>query len=223
MGLVINIEHWPMPAAIALATEGVRASYNQGCGGGGFGAADREIGAKLDGAKVLAVIDQMEITAQHLADWCLFAYASPLWNSTDNKTRFLETLMNDWAVLSFEQGTVIQKKTFERMSCIASIVAGAFALEQIQGVSIINTDRGLSYQPKLTRSYLIHLLVEHDIKNASESARDSEFESKRRRHYQTHWDAWHSNIEQMRTLLMNYDRSARILFKKTLEKQNGSY
>lgn len=63
MGLVINVERWDMAAAISIATEGIRAKYNAGSGGGGFGVADREIGAKLDGAKILAVIDQMEITA----------------------------------------------------------------------------------------------------------------------------------------------------------------
>lgn len=73
MGLVVQIEHWPMSAAIALATEGVKANYNPGVGGGGFGAADREIGSKLDGAKVLAALERIKRREKHLVDWSLFA------------------------------------------------------------------------------------------------------------------------------------------------------
>lgn len=47
-GLVTSIEDWGMPSAIAMATEGVRAQYSGGVGGGGFGAADYEVDAKVD-------------------------------------------------------------------------------------------------------------------------------------------------------------------------------
>lgn len=45
MGLCTNIEKWQMPAAIGMATEAIRAKYNEGAGGGGFGMADIEIGS----------------------------------------------------------------------------------------------------------------------------------------------------------------------------------
>nr|MBJ6934381.1 hypothetical protein [Vibrio cholerae] len=103
MGLVVNLEHWPMPAAIALATEGVRANYNSGCGGGGFGAADREMACKIDGAKILSVIDAISQTDQHLADWCLFAYASPGWNSHKLADRLIEHIAADWVFVHHEK------------------------------------------------------------------------------------------------------------------------
>ncbi|AUL97479.1 hypothetical protein [Vibrio vulnificus] len=228
MGLVTHVERWGMPAAIGMATEGVRAKYNIGAGGGGFGVADREIGAKLDGAKVLAAVDRMEHSAQHLSDWCMFAYASPLWNASENKKRFLQTVLNDWALFSAESGMVIQQKTFERMAAIIAVVAGGFALEQLQGASVNHTNGELAYQPKVTRSYLIHLLVAHDVEqfHATMLERDislEQFENQRRRYYQTHWDSWAKHVEQVRTLLMNYDKAARTLFKQELAKQNGSH
>lgn len=66
MGLVTSIEHWEMPAASGMATEGIRAKYSEGAGGGGFGAADYEIGAKLDGAKVLAAVERITMSREDL-------------------------------------------------------------------------------------------------------------------------------------------------------------
>ena len=123
MGLVVQIERWSMAAAIALATEGIRAKYNSGVGGGGFGAADREIGAKLDAGKVLAVLDRIKKRQCHLSDWCLFAYASPGWNAKQNRERLLSALMNDWVMNGMVNDVLIQKRTFDKFAVIVPFVA----------------------------------------------------------------------------------------------------
>lgn len=53
-----------MPAAIGMATEGIRAKCNEGTVGAGFGPADYEIGAKLDGARVLAAVERITILGE---------------------------------------------------------------------------------------------------------------------------------------------------------------
>ncbi len=221
MGLVINVERWDMSAAIGMATEGIRAKYNYGAGGGGFGGADIEIGSKLDGAKVLAAIERMASKAQHLADWSLFAYASPLWNSTDNKTRLFESALNDWVVASAEQGIMIQKRTYERVQALIPVVAGGLALEQIGGAQTCQNIDGVKYSPSLTRSYLIHILVEVDCLDKQET-RES-FKKKRIRFYQNHWADWDKHIQSIRTIFITYDKSARKMFKYYLISKTSSH
>ena len=220
MELATNIERWDMSAAIGMATEGIRATYRNGIGGGSFGAADIEIGSKLDGAKVLAAIERMASTAQHLADWSLFAYASPLWNSTDNKTRLFESALNDWVVAAAEQGIMIQKPTHDRIQALIPVVAGGLALEQIGGAQTCKDIDGVKYSPSLTRSYLIHVLVEVDCLDMQET--NESFKRKRVRFYQNHWADWDNHIQSVRTLLIGYDKAARKLFKKELESKNGA-
>ncbi|NAW57178.1 MULTISPECIES: hypothetical protein [unclassified Vibrio] len=220
MGLVTNIERWEMPAAIGLATEGIRAKYNVGAGGGGFGAADVEIGSKLDGAKVLAAIERMAKTAPHLADWSMFAYASPLWNSEENKARLIDSVSNDWVVCASEQGVMIQKRTYERVKTLVPVIAGGLALEQLGGAQVSLTIDGLSYTPTLTKSYLIHVLAKADTE--AESCTSETYFKKRVRYYQKHWNDWSQHVEAIRTLLINYDIAARQMFKKELENKNGT-
>ncbi|MDA1380609.1 hypothetical protein PCI56_13625 [Plesiomonas shigelloides subsp. oncorhynchi] len=47
MGLVIDIERWPVQAAVTMATEGVTANYGE-VTSGGDGTADRKICKMLD-------------------------------------------------------------------------------------------------------------------------------------------------------------------------------
>ncbi|AGN34144.1 hypothetical protein VPPG_00019 [Vibrio phage VD1] len=220
MGLVTSIERWEMPAAIGMATEGIRAKYNEGAGGGGFGAADYEIGAKLDGAKVLAAVERMASKAPHLADWSMFAYASPLWNSNENKTRLFESVMNDWVVCASEQGTMIQQRTHDKVKALIPVIAGGLALEQAGGAQTSLSEGSVKYTPTVTRAYLIHVLVEADSQDKDELS--DGFKKKRTRYYQNHWSDWNQHVEAIRTLLVSYDQAARKLFKKELENKNGA-
>ncbi|MHC6527659.1 hypothetical protein [Vibrio proteolyticus] len=215
MGLATNIEKWPMPAAIGMATEGIKAKRNDGLVGGGFGAADHHIATKIDGAKVLLTIERMQKKAAHLADWSLFAYASPLWNSKANKTRLVENVINDWVVLSSEQGVTIQKRTYLKVKALVSTIAGNLALEQVSGAQTCFDQDGIQYVPGLSRQFLIKALVEVDCND--KGIEDEQFRKKRTRYYQKHWSDWVTHVEAIRTLLINYDKSARKFFKKELE------
>ncbi|MGL6025682.1 MAG: hypothetical protein ACRC0U_00950 [Vibrio sp.] len=221
MGLVTSIERWGMPAAIGMATEGIRAKYNEGVGGGGFGAADREIGAKLDGAKVLAAVERMASKAPHLADWSLFAYASPLWNSNENKSRLFESVLHDWVVCAAECGVMIQQRTYDKVKALLPVVSGGLALEQSRGAQTSLCDGKVSYLPVATRAGLIHVLVEFDCQDKDELSEG--FRKKRARYYQNHWSEWDRHVQSIRTLLTRYDQAAQKLFKKELENKNGAY
>ncbi|MBE4142024.1 hypothetical protein HJ101_17315 [Vibrio parahaemolyticus] len=221
MGLAINIEMWPMPAAIGMATEGIKAKYNDGSGGGGgFGAADYQMASLIDGAKVLLTIDRMQKKAAHLADWSLYAYASPLWNSKENKKRLVESVLNDWVVVSSEQGMIVQKRTCLKVKALISTIAGNIALEQMAGAQTHFDHDGIQYTPSVSRQFLIKALVEVDCKD--KDIESDGFRKKRTRYYQNHWSEWEKHIEVIRTLLINYDKSARKLFKKELENKNGA-
>ncbi|BBM66340.1 hypothetical protein VA249_29860 [Vibrio alfacsensis] len=216
MGLCTNIEHWPMPAAIGMATEGVKAKYNDGsAGGGGFGAADYQIGSKLDGAKVLAAVERMNRQAPHLADWAMFAYASPLWNSLTNKERLVDNLLLDWVVQSSEQGVLIQERTYNKVKAMVCGIAGALALEQMSGALTVDSHIGVEYNSSLTRQFLIELLVDAECKEKQDITEG--FRRKRTRYYQNHWSEWVKHVESIRTILINYDKSAQNLFKKCLQ------
>jgi hypothetical protein len=219
MGLVINIERWDMAAAIAMATEGVRAKYNSGGGGGGFGAADMEIGTKLDGAKVLSAVDNIGKKAQHLADWSMFAYASPMWNAKENKSRLIEHVLNDW-VLGRTNVATVQKKTIERIRSLIPAVAGSLALEQASGADTTMVKGEVQYNAGLTRTYLISILVSTDSIECKDQS--EQFKTKRRRHYQNHWESWAQHIDEIRSLLTRYDVAARNLYKKELEFKSGA-
>lgn len=234
MGLVVNIEHWPMPAAIALATEGVRAKYTTDCGGGGFGAADKEIGCKLDGAKVLAVIDEMAECERHLADWCLFAYASPGWNSPKLTNRLIENIAYDWVFVHHEiTGEFIQKRTYSKIVSIIPLIAGGLALEQASGACTDLFTNRLVYSPAATRAQLTQQLINHDMESltlkceciercACSSLELAKFAKERARYYQKHWDRIECHIETIRNILMNYDKRAQQTFKKMLENKMGA-
>lgn len=220
MGLVVQIEHWPMSAAIALATEGVKAIYNPGVGGGGFGAADREIGSKLDGAKVLAALERIKRREKHLVDWSLFAYASPGWNANSNKERLIKCLMNDWVIAQSLKGVTIQKRTFEKFSLIVPIIAGGMALEQLSGPSIQQQNDHPVYLPLVPKAHLIALLVDYDRQQKGENSEG--FKKKRTRYYQTHWERWEEHIECIRTILVGYDVAAQVRFRAELENKMGT-
>ncbi|MBY7924738.1 hypothetical protein [Vibrio fluvialis] len=220
MGLVVQIEHWPMSAAIALATEGVKANYNPGVGGGGFGAADREIGSKLDGAKVLAALERIKRREKHLVDWSLFAYASPGWNANSNKERFIKCLMNDWVIAQSLKGVTIQKRTFEKFSVIVPVIAGGMALEQLSGPSVQQQNDHPVYFPLVPKAHLIPLLVDYDCQQKGENSEG--FKKKRTRYYQTHWERWEEHIECIRTILIGYDVAAQVRFRAELENKMGT-
>ncbi|EKO3482286.1 hypothetical protein M0358_002388 [Vibrio fluvialis] len=220
MGLVVSIEHWPMSAAIALATEGVKANYNSGVGGGGFGAADREIGSKLDGAKVLAALERIKRRERHLVDWSLFAYASPGWNANSNKERLIKCLMNDWVIAQSLKGVTIQKRTFEKFSVIVPFIAGGMALEQLSGPSVQQQNDHPVYLPLVPKAHLIALLVDYDCQQKGENSEG--FKKKRTRYYQTHWERWEEHIECIRTILVGYDVAAQVRFRAELENKMGT-
>ncbi|ENS4968141.1 hypothetical protein ACE1GQ_000344 [Vibrio fluvialis] len=220
MGLVVQIEHWPMSAAIALATEGVKANYNPGVGGGGFGAADREIGSKLDGAKVLAALERIKRREKHLVDWSLFAYASPGWNANSNKERLIKCLMNDWVIAQSLKGVTIQKRTFEKFSVIVPVIAGGMALEQLSGPSVQQQNDHPVYFPLVPKVHLIPLLVDYDCQQKGENSEC--FKKKRTRYYQTHWERWEEHIECLRTILVGYDVAAQVRFRAELENKMGT-
>ncbi|PNG64997.1 hypothetical protein CRN61_17835 [Vibrio vulnificus] len=234
MGLVVDIEHWPMPAAIALATEGIRAKYTTDCGGGGFGAADKEIGCKLDGARVLAVIDAMAECDRHLADWCLFAYASPGWSSTKLTNRLIENIAYDWVFVHHElTGEFIQKRTYSKILSIIPLIAGGLALEQASGACTALFTNRLVYSPAATRAQLTEQLINHDMQEVSidchcshgcqcKSTQLAKFARERARYYQKHWGRIEGHIDTIRSILIGYDRRAQQTYKKMLENKMGA-
>ncbi|WGY45046.1 hypothetical protein [Vibrio sp. ABG19] len=222
MGLVVQIERWPMAAAIALATEGVKANYNSGVGGGGFGAADREIGSKLDGAKVLAALDRIEKRQRHVADWCYFAYASPGWNAKQNRERLLTTLMNDWVLTNcLVNDVLIQRRTFDKFAVIVPFIAGGIALELASGASVTSTAEGPSYVPPTDKAHLISLLVDYDCEQKNEYS--DGFKKKRTLYHQKHWSRWQEHIDCIRNTLMGYEKCAQAMFRKELANEMGAY
>lgn len=220
MGLATNIEHWDMSAAIGMATEGVRAKYNTGGGGGGFGAADMEIASKLDGGKILAVVHQMGLQFENLALWVMFAYASPNWNRSSNSHKLFEFVINDWVFECAAEGNFIQMSMFERIQTILPMVAGGLALEQLSGADVSGGRNELVYHPVAERKALIATLVEHDCDN--KGVFSDSFRKKRARYYQSHWDRFSVHIEHLRSIIVKYDTLARKIYKKQLEKQLGS-
>ncbi|SHO57754.1 hypothetical protein [Vibrio quintilis] len=222
MGLVTNFERWELSFALGRATEGVRGKNNDAGvnTGRSHGASDIEIGAKLDSGKVLAAVDRMAAQAPHLADWSLFAYASPMWNANRNKERLFEHVLNDWVVAESENGKMIQHRTFERIKALIEVIAGALALEQSRGAGVEMVDGEVRYKPVSTKAFLIHVLVDVDC---AEKEEDSDtFRNKRKRYYQNHWADWAKHVETLRTLLTGYDLTARKIFKKELANKNGA-
>ncbi len=218
MGLVSNIELWNMSAAICMATEGIRANYNMGAGGGGFGAADREIGTKLDAGKILAAVDKVGAEHQHLADWSLFAYSAPGWNAKGRAERLFDTVLLDWVCSLGDQGIIVQEKTYNRMQVIIPFIAGGVALEQSAGASVVREYQELKYIPVCSRKALVDELVKFDCQVKQV---DSEsFIKKRKRYYQNNWSLWQAHVDEVRSRLLAYDLCARKLFKKVLETKN---
>ncbi|MCG6219245.1 hypothetical protein [Vibrio diabolicus] len=220
MGLCVNIEKWQMPAAIGMATEAIRAKYNEGAGGGGFGMADIEMGSKLDAGKVLSTLDQINGVHPHLSDWAFFAYASPLWNSQSLTHRFIEHLLNDWLMECCFAGITLQAKVVKRIEAILPMVAGGFALEQMAGAEVQFVAGEGHYKPVASRAAIINALVEHDC--VANQINSETYKKKRKRYYQTHFDAIQSHIDAIRTILLGYDSLCQKLFRIGVEKQNGS-
>lgn len=220
MGLATNIEHWDMSAAIGMATEGIRAKYNAGGGGGGFGAADMEIASKLDGGKVLAAVDAIGHEHRHLELWSMYAYASPLWNRHSNRDQLFEYIINDWVFDCAAQGVFVQERTYIRIKSLLPLVAGGLALEQHSGADTLKNHNGLSYVPVANRASFINVLV--DVDCAQKGVDSESFVKKRTRYYQNHWSDWQAHIEAVRSIITKYDILARKLYKKELEKKNGA-
>ncbi len=220
MGLCVNIEKWQMPAAIGMATEAIRAKYNEGAGGGGFGMADIEMGSKLDAGKVLSTLEQIKTVHPHLSDWAFFAYASPLWNSQGLTHRFIEHLLNDWIVECVFTGVALQAKVVKRIEAILPLIAGGFALEQMAGADVQFVAGEGHYKPVASRTALIDTLVDHDC--VANQVNSETYKKKRKRYYQTHFDVIQSHIESIRTILLGYDSLCQKLFRIGVEKQNGS-
>lgn len=217
MGLATNIEHWDMSAAIGMATEGVRAKYNTGGGGGGFGAADMEIASKLDGGKILAVVHKMGLQFENLGLWVMFAYASPNWNCSSSSHKLFECVINDWVLECAENGNFIQMSMFERIQTILPMVAGGFALEQLSGADVSGPRGDLVYHPVVERKVLIAALVALDCNN--KGVFSDSYRKKRARYYQTNWNRFSVHIEHLRSIIVKYDTLARKIYKKQLEKQ----
>lgn len=220
MGLATNIERWDMSAAIGMATEGIRAKYNIGAGGGGFGAADMEIASKLDGGKVLAVIHKMGKQHQHLELWSLFAYASPNWNRTEYSQRLFEYVINDWVFECAEQSHYVQIALFERIQVILPFVAGGVALELLSGADVVNVRGELVYHAVADRKILIAALVKYDCDKKGVTSES--FIKKRTRYYQNHWQRYSPHIDSLRSIMLSYDTLARKIYKKQLENQLGA-
>ena len=215
MGLVVNIESWPLSAAVAMATEGIRAKYTTDAGGGGFGAAAKEIGAKLDGAKVLNTLDEMLGCAPHLVHWSLFAYASPSWNNTKQKEKLIDCVVSDWVAHQFARGVCIQKRTYERVRSLVPFIAGGLAMEQNSGVDTVFNSDGVTYSAVAPRGLLIEVLVQEDcIKNDCTS---ETYKKKRTRYYQSNWDRINGHVDAIRDILISYDKAAQILYTKTID------
>lgn len=92
LGLVLGIEHWPVAAAITLATEGVATSYGEVTTGGDR-TADRKICKMLDKGKVLAAVDKLP---EHLSGWLLVAYASPGYVSDGRAQDFYDSVLSEF-------------------------------------------------------------------------------------------------------------------------------
>ncbi|MCG6308976.1 hypothetical protein K6U49_10310 [Vibrio alginolyticus] len=220
MGLCVNIEKWQMPAAIGMATEAIRAKYNEGAGGGGFGMADIEMGSKLDAGKVLSTLDQINAVHPHLSDWAFFAYASPLWNSQSLTHRFIEHLLNDWLMECCFTGITLQAKVVKRIEAILPLIAGGFALEQMAGADVQFVAGEGHYKPVASRTAIINALVEHDC--VANQVNSETYKKKRKRYYQSNFDVIQPHIEFIRTILLGYDSLCQKLFRIGVEKQNLS-
>lgn len=209
-----------MPAAVGMATEAIRAKYNEGAGGGGFGMADIEIGSKLDCAKVLIALNQIGDIYPHLSDWALFAYASPMWNSSSLSKRVTVHVIGDWLVECAFAESVPQEKVVNRMRCILPIVAAGVAIEQSAGASVrFELGEGF-YEPVAKRSVIINALVSHDA--ADKGVSSETFAKKRRRYYQSNFTVIEKHIERIQHIIMRYDSLCRKLFRNALAKQNMS-
>ncbi|HCE2429442.1 TPA: hypothetical protein NGU10_001491 [Vibrio parahaemolyticus] len=216
MGLCVNIEKWQMPAAIGMATEAIRAKYNEGAGGGGFGMADIEMGSKLDAGKVLSTLEQINTVHPHLSDWAFFAYASPLWNSQSLTHRFIEHLLNDWLMECCFAGITLQEKVVKRIEAILPLIAGGFALEQMAGADVQFVAGEGHYKPVASRTAIINALVEHDC--VANQVNSETYKKKRRRYYQSNFDVIQPHIESIRTILLGYDSLCQKLFRIGVEK-----
>lgn len=92
MGLVLDIEHYPVAAVITMATEGISTSY-EGATSGGDGTADRKICKMLDKGKVLAAVDKLP---PHLSGWLLVAYAAPGYVSDGRAQEFYDVVLSEF-------------------------------------------------------------------------------------------------------------------------------
>lgn len=92
LGFVLDIERWPVVAAITVATEGVTATYGE-ITRGGDSTADRKICKMLDKGKILAAIDKLP---EHLSGWLLVAYAAPGYVSDNRAKSFYYSVLSEF-------------------------------------------------------------------------------------------------------------------------------
>ncbi|MGL4270204.1 MAG: hypothetical protein ACRCR6_10565 [Plesiomonas sp.] len=118
MGLVVDIEKWPVSAAITMATEGVTANYGE-VTSGGDGTADRKICKMLDKGKVLAAVDKL---ASHLSGWLLVAYAAPGYLSDARAQVFYRDLIGEFMSRYGDADFKLPEAKWERVMAIVPLI-----------------------------------------------------------------------------------------------------
>lgn len=111
MGLVVDIEKWPVSAAITMATEGVTANYGE-VTSGGDGTADRKICKMLDKGKVLAAVGKLP---SHLSGWLLVAYAAPDYLSDARAQEFYREVIGEFISRVCDEGVKLADAKWENV------------------------------------------------------------------------------------------------------------
>lgn len=118
LGLVLDIEHWPVAAAITMATEGVATSYGEVTTGGDR-TADRKICKMLDKGKILAIVDKLP---SHLSGWLLVAYAAPGYLSDSAANTFYDELISEFIGRCVSTGLRLSESKWERVMEIVPLI-----------------------------------------------------------------------------------------------------
>ncbi|MGL5370808.1 MAG: hypothetical protein ACRDBF_07255 [Plesiomonas shigelloides] len=119
MGLVINIEQWPVSAAITMATEGVTANYSGEFTSGGDGTADRKICTMLDKGKLLAALDKLP---KHLKGWLLVAHSAPGYLSDANAEEFYSAVLSEFIGRYGDAGFTLSESRWESIIRIIPLI-----------------------------------------------------------------------------------------------------
>ncbi len=118
MGLVVDIEKWPVSAAITMATEGVTANYGE-VTSGGDGTADRKICKMLDKGKVLAAVGKLP---SHLSGWLLVAYAAPGYLSDAQANVFYREVIGEFISRYGDAGFKLSEAKWDRVMAIVPLI-----------------------------------------------------------------------------------------------------